>query len=119
MEIGKMISILRTEKGLSQRDLASRLSVSNGTIGMWETGKREPDLSTVIKIANFFDVSVDYLLGIVAFREISHRKEENNTIEESLLLQSFNRCDDECKKYLLAKAHVLSVEGISAVTVSE
>lgn len=118
VEIGKMISILRTERNLNQRELASLLSVSNGAVGMWETGKRQPDLNTVVKIANFFGVSVDYLLGIDQFKEREHKKEKNTT-EEELLLQSFNRCDDECKKYLLAKAGVLCVEGISAVATRE
>lgn len=63
IEIGKRISKLRTEKGLNQRDFASILGVSNGTIGMWETGKRQPDLGTVKKIATYFGVSIDYLLG--------------------------------------------------------
>ncbi len=63
MEIGKMISKLRKEKGLNQRDFAKFLGVSNGAIGMWETGKRQPDLDTIEKIASFFNVTVDYLLG--------------------------------------------------------
>ena len=47
MEIGKMISRLRNERGLNQRDFAKFLGVSNGAIGMWETGKRQPDLETI------------------------------------------------------------------------
>ena len=62
MEIGKIISQLRNDKGLNQRELAIHLGVSNGAIGMWETGKRQPDLETIKKIASFFNVSVDYLL---------------------------------------------------------
>lgn len=193
MELGRMISRLRTEKGLSQRDLADLLGVSNGAIGMWETGKRQPDLDTVKKIASFFGISIDYLMGnpqssidysnyqmdtsefaldfkmrirdLMAEQKISedafaeragfNREETDSylygnripsiedlikiasalnvssdylldiskrkkiTTEEELLLQSFNRCDDECKKYLLAKAGVLCVEGISAVAAGE
>mgnify|MGYP002510692092 CR=1 FL=1 len=63
MEIGKMIAKLRKAKGLNQRDFANFLGVSNGAIGMWETGKRQPDLDTIEKIASFFNVTVDYLLG--------------------------------------------------------
>ena len=50
MEIGKIISQLRNDKGLNQRELAIHLGVSNGAIGMWETGKRQPDLETIKKI---------------------------------------------------------------------
>ena len=50
-------------KGLSQRELASIFKVSTGTVGNWEVGTREPDYATLTKLANFFNVSVDYLLG--------------------------------------------------------
>lgn len=54
---------LRRERNLTQTELANSLNVSNGTIAMWETEKRQPDLDMVSKIASFFNVSVDYLMG--------------------------------------------------------
>lgn len=63
MNVGTMLAKLRTENGLNQRALAQALGVSNGAIAMWETNKRQPDLETTEKIANYFGVSVDYLLG--------------------------------------------------------
>ncbi len=54
---------LRRENGLTQNELGKQLNVSNGTIAMWETGKRQPDLETITQIASFFNVSLDYLLG--------------------------------------------------------
>ncbi|MDL2327507.1 helix-turn-helix transcriptional regulator [Ruminococcaceae bacterium OttesenSCG-928-A11] len=54
---------LREQKDLSQRDLAKHLGVSQGAIGMWESGKREPSFATVSRIAEFFGVSTDFLLG--------------------------------------------------------
>ncbi len=54
---------LRTERGLSQIRLAMELSVSQHTISRYETGEREADYATLIRIADFFGVSVDYLLG--------------------------------------------------------
>lgn len=56
---------LRRERGLTQIQLAQKLNVSNGTVGMWETGKREPDFETITRLATFFHVSTDYLLGHV------------------------------------------------------
>ena len=53
---------LRTERGLSQVRLAMELSVSQHTISRYETGEREADYATLIRIADYFDVSVDYLL---------------------------------------------------------
>ena len=54
---------LRLEKGLSQRKLGKVLGVCNQTVSFWETGSREPDLDALIMIANYFEVSVDFLLG--------------------------------------------------------
>ena len=63
MNIGKMISKLRSDKGLNQRELAKLLGVSNGAVGMWETGKRQPDLDTIKKLSAFLGVTTDYLIG--------------------------------------------------------
>ena len=53
---------LRKRKGLTQVELANELNVATGTIGMYETGKRSPDNETLLKIAEYFDVTVDELL---------------------------------------------------------
>lgn len=60
---GERLASLRNEKGLSQYDLAEKLDFSRGQIGNYEQGTREPDFATLIKIADFFQVSTDYLLG--------------------------------------------------------
>ena len=60
---GKILRELRNEKGLSQPLLGKDFSVSRQTIGSWETGQREPDFDTLVKIAKYFNVTTDYLLG--------------------------------------------------------
>lgn len=60
---GGRLRRLRDSRELSQRELARLLRMSYGTIGMYETGKREPDFSTLLTIAEYFGVTVDYLLG--------------------------------------------------------
>ena len=54
---------LRENLGLSQRALAVKLGVSQSTVGMWESSQREPNFKTIEELANFFDVTTDYLLG--------------------------------------------------------
>ena len=54
---------LRQEKGISQAALAKQLKVSYAVICYWETDRSEPTAPNLIKIADFFDVSIDYLLG--------------------------------------------------------
>ena len=55
---------LRVERKLSQADLAKQLNVSQRSISSWETGFRQPDFETLERIAKFFDVTADYLLGL-------------------------------------------------------
>lgn len=57
------IKSLRTERGITQEQLASMLKVSRSTIGMYESGKREPDFETSEAIADIFNVDMDYLTG--------------------------------------------------------
>lgn len=62
-EFGKVLYELRLEKGISQRKLGEDLGVVNQTISFWENGKREPDMDTLLKIAKYFNVSLEYLFG--------------------------------------------------------
>lgn len=54
---------LRENIGLSQYTFAEKFGVSQSTVGNWEAGKREPNFATMQRIADFFGVTVDYLLG--------------------------------------------------------
>jgi len=54
---------LRITNGMTQTEAAKKLGISRSTIGMYETGAREPDFKTLEKIADLFHVNVDYLFG--------------------------------------------------------
>ena len=54
---------LRLENGLSRAQLAQKLNVSTRLVSYWENGQRECDFDMLIKIADLFTSSVDYLLG--------------------------------------------------------
>lgn len=59
---------LRRERELTQSDLAKAILVPRVTYTHYELGKRTPDLDTIIQLARFFDVTLDYLLGISEVR---------------------------------------------------
>ena len=61
---GKKLKELRLEKKLTQEILSKDLNVSFNTISDWELKKHEPDFDMLIKIAKYFNVSTDYLLGL-------------------------------------------------------
>lgn len=54
---------LREKKGISQRELGDSLNLSQRAISRYESGEAEPDLATVRKISEFFNVTIDFLLG--------------------------------------------------------
>lgn len=59
----KRLKELRTEKGLTQQQLAAALKVDRTTVMKWEIGERETNFTMLVKIANYFDTTCDYLLG--------------------------------------------------------
>ncbi len=61
---GERLKELREEKGIGQVELAKSIRVSNGIISLWENGLREPKLSNLISLAQFFKVSLNFLCGL-------------------------------------------------------
>ena len=59
-----MVKYLRIEKGIGQEKLAKELGLSSGIISLWENGLREPSMSSLIILAKYFGVSIDYLVGL-------------------------------------------------------
>lgn len=55
---------LREESSLSQLELGKKLNVTQAGVAKWEAGTREPDLDMLIIIAQYFNVTTDYLLGL-------------------------------------------------------
>lgn len=66
--LSDMLSYLRKREGLSQQELADKLKMTRSAIGMYETGKREPDLETLEVFADFYNVDMNTLTG----RGLSH-----------------------------------------------
>lgn len=62
MTLAEKLLNLRTDRGLSQGDLAEKLDVSRQSVSKWETGQSVPDLDKIIKLADLFGVTVDDLV---------------------------------------------------------
>lgn len=54
---------LRTENGYTQAEIAKIVGLQDSTVRMWELGKSEPKIKTLIILADFFGVTIDYLVG--------------------------------------------------------
>ncbi|MCU9809307.1 helix-turn-helix domain-containing protein [Paraclostridium sp. AKS46] len=71
---GNILRELRKEKGLSGKELADVLKVHKGSISNWETDRRSPDKEMLNTIAEYFEVSVDYLLGRTNIKNLDINK---------------------------------------------
>ena len=65
---GDILSELRRDNEMTQRDLAAILNTSVATVSHYETETNAPDIATLIKIADYFGVSIDYLIGRTPLR---------------------------------------------------
>jgi len=63
MQYGDILRKLRSSKGLSQKELTDRLQINRSTYARYETSSTQPDFETLAKLSDFYDVSVDYILG--------------------------------------------------------
>lgn len=62
--LGERIFDLRTQRNLTQPELASAIHVSNCIISKWENDLMEPKATYIVRLCKYFDVSADYLLGL-------------------------------------------------------
>lgn len=67
MSFGDVLAELRQDKGLYQKQLGELLNVSTSTISNYETNTHLPDYKTIVRIADYFEVSIDYLFGRTNF----------------------------------------------------
>lgn len=81
--IGNKIRDLRKEKKLSQNELGKSIGVSQTTVTAWETGRAEPASTYIKKLADFFNVSADYLLGRPE-KKISSEEQETKDLKKFL-----------------------------------
>lgn len=68
-DFSRTLSLLRQEKGISQRKAAAQLGISQALLSHYENGIREPGLAFVTKVCDFYHVSADYLLGRTSSRD--------------------------------------------------
>ena len=80
MTVGENIKKLRAQQGLSQAKLGELLNVSQQAVAKWEKAVAEPDLTTLVELANLFKVSVDYLIGHNAIKPSSEWTDEEKAL---------------------------------------
>lgn len=87
---GEMLRYLRSTRNITQREIAEYLGVSPSTVGMYEQDRRQPDIETLMRIANFYGVPLSSLAG--------YPEEESENKRE--LLKLVDQLDDDQLKEL-------------------
>lgn len=87
---------LRKQMGLTQKELAQKLNMSAGNLCDWEKGRTEPDIKKLIELADFFDVSLDELLGRNQKETIFQQDEQKYR-----LLLAYSKMNEPTKMHLI------------------
>ncbi len=88
---------LRSERELSQRQMAKVMNVSQGTYNNWENSNTQPSIEQLIALAKFFEVSVDYLIG----NSESYSGDTAIGLKSHKILSLFNSADKEIQDAVL------------------
>ncbi|MGU8398308.1 helix-turn-helix domain-containing protein [Clostridium perfringens] len=91
--LNNRLKSLRNEKGVLQKDVAEYLKISTSAYGFYEQGKRIPDVETLNKLSDYYNVSIDYLLGKSNIKESAEYIVNDNNL--TLALHNSNGIDDE------------------------
>ena len=93
MNFAKRLKSLREENNIKQVELAKSLKMTSATLSQYENGIREPNNETLIKLAEYFDVSVDYLLG----RTLSRKQPDTLAFHS---VPGYEKLSNEDKQYI-------------------
>lgn len=125
-DLGNLLKQLREEKNVSMdkmiEDLKSlySINIAKSTISKWENNKADPSMENAKVLCNYFNISLDYLLGLSKFknkeeeitdykkRMINFAKKHNNNFCESKLLNNFNKLNDEGKNEAVKRVEELT-----------
>ena len=94
--LGKRLKKLRIGKDMTQQQLADYLHVSPGSIGMWEHDRREPDIDMLVKLADFYQVTLDYLVG----REIKITTDDTRKIVLNNIADTLEQLSEQIKNII-------------------
>ena len=109
-KIGSFLKELRNEKGITQEQFAEVLGVSGRTVSRWETGSNMPDISLLVEIADFFDVSIPEIIN-------GERKSEKMNEEVKEVAEALSDYATTEKETLIKNVRTHSIIGSIAVLV--
>lgn len=107
MTLGNRLKSLMEERNISQKELSKELNIAISTLNGYANDYREPDYKTLIGLAQYFDVSIDYLLGVSNISNVCLVKNENSE-QLQQLIRFYEQLDCEYQNILVELAKVLT-----------
>lgn len=95
IKIGAFLKVLRKEKNLTQEQLAEQLGVSGRTVSRWETGNNMPDISLLVEIAEFYEVTIPELINGERKSETMNENEKKVATTMSLRIIVIKQSDSK------------------------
>ncbi len=109
-KIGSFLKELRKEKGITQEKLAEELNVTGRTVSRWETGSNMPDISLLVEISEFFDVSIPEIIN-------GERKSENMNEEVKEVVDKLSDYANAEKETIIKNIRSHSIIGTIALVI--
>lgn len=109
-KIGSFLKELRKEKGITQEEFAEKLNISGRTVSRWETGVNMPDISLLVEIAEFFDVSIPEIIN-------GERKSETMNEEVKEVADKLSDYANAEKETIIKNIRIYSIMGTTALVV--
>lgn len=100
MSFGDNLRTLIEERNMTQKEVAKQLNIAASTLGSYVQNVREPDFSTLKQIADYFDVSIDYLLGYNSGKTSNSQENELLRIFRSLSTEQQSICIEQCRVFV-------------------
>lgn len=110
--ISERLKNLRCEKNLLQKDIANYLNISTSAYGYYEQGKRKPDTETIKNLADFFNVSTDYLLGRTDNKK-DYTKANDSLHNDNLKSKWSKKIEEQIRERLLDESVIVEGESIN------
>ncbi|MDU2282267.1 helix-turn-helix domain-containing protein [Clostridium sp.] len=102
--LGNRLKDLRYQKEITQEELGKVLNKTKNNISQYETGKRQPDNETLIKISEYFQVSLDYLLGKTDIKNFT----SDDELKKLIMQSNINDTDNDIRNSLMSMKEKLS-----------
>lgn len=112
MHVHERIRVLREKADISREEFAKKIGITYAALSKYETGKRAPDYEVLQKIADYFEVSTDYLLGRTENKNYGTPIDQEfeawlNDPRASKLYKEFNESDEERREMLFAMWEII------------